>query len=143
MALATVGGDETRLPHCSECGRIALNLYWGTLCGTCHKHAVRAAESHEGWATLETLRGATPAGVDTSRMKQYCGNGHKWTPKTTRWRFRTRGSHGTGWERDCLICKEKSDGRHHMNRNITGRNVTVTITKSGTHWNSGRPGGVE
>lgn len=30
-----------------------------------------------------------------------------------------------------------------MGRNVKGRNVTITITKTGTHWNSGTPGGKE
>lgn len=133
------GTDEKELPHCDMCGKVAFSLYMGRLCGHCYKQATAT-----GTQTKATLRGTTPPGVDTSRMRDTCGNGHKWTPRTTRWRYRVRDSrHGTGWERDCLVCKEKSDGRHHMGRNVRGRNVTITIAKNGTHWNSGQPGGIE
>lgn len=65
-------------------------------------------------STLKTLTNVEPptiiVGSDT------CGNGHKWTAKSTRWRWRDRTSrkdgHGwAGWERDCLICKRVSKGR--------------------------------
>lgn len=42
-----------------------------------------------------------------------CGNGHEWRHETTRWRWRDRTDrpkHGwAGWERDCLVCKAKSN----------------------------------
>lgn len=44
-----------------------------------------------------------------------CANGHLWRPETTRWRYRNRSEraeHGyTGWERDCLTCREVARGR--------------------------------
>lgn len=106
------------------------------------KRKRRLTESHAGWGTRKTIVGRTPPGVDVSGMSEYCGNGHKWDPHTTRWRYRSRGSHGTGWERDCLVCKDMNDkSRVRMGRNVKGRNVTITVTATGTHWNSGTPGG--
>lgn len=50
--------------------------------------------------------------------RETCGNGHPWRTETTRWRRRTRkGGHRRGGEheivtieRDCLICKQVSEG---------------------------------
>jgi len=46
--------------------------------------------------------------------KPACAQGHLWRPETTRYRFRNRNDrieHGwSGWERDCLICRNKKKG---------------------------------
>ncbi|GAA2182456.1 hypothetical protein GCM10009785_21830 [Brooklawnia cerclae] len=67
--------------------------------------------------TAETLRRADPEPHRVSRESDCCANGHRWTPDTTRWRFRARGGrHGSGWERDCLVCKAVSEGRRRKLR---------------------------
>lgn len=49
--------------------------------------------------------------------RETCVNGHPWKTATTRWRFRDRGGrHGSGWERDCLVCKRKQEGRRRRLR---------------------------
>lgn len=65
---------------------------------------------------MSTLR--TQIGGEPPKVIDGCGtcaNGHEWTAKTTRWRYRerlNRGRHSwTGWERDCLVCKAVGRGR--------------------------------
>lgn len=124
---------------CERCHRRFPWLCRDGLCRRCHRLVL--AENMVSGGTVKTLRDAEPP-ISVRGMSEYCGNGHKWTPKTTRWRYRDRGGrHGRGWERDCLLCKQKSDGRAHMGKNVKGRNVTITIGRNGTHWNSGAPGG--
>lgn len=127
---------------CMRCKKRFTQLERDGLCAQCH-HEVLAENSVEG-GTVKTIIGGEPP-ISTRGMSEYCGNGHKWKPETTRWRYRDRGGrHGRGWERDCLVCKDMADkSRIRMGRNITGRNVTVTIGKNGTRWNSGSPGGKE
>ena len=61
--------------------------------------------------TRETLRGVNPE-PRVINGRPTCANGHPWRPETTRWRYRVRDTrHGTGWERDCLVCKDVSEGR--------------------------------
>lgn len=56
------------------------------------------------------------------RDRETCANGHPWKPETTRWRRRNRGGrHGTAPERDCLVCKDKSEGRRRKRRAIERR----------------------
>ncbi|RSX53008.1 hypothetical protein [Bifidobacterium samirii] len=126
---------------CGRCRKRFPRLCRDGLCRTCH-HTVLTDGAVSG-GTIETRTDTEPP-ISTRGMSEYCGNGHKWTPKTTRWRYRDRGGrHGRGWERDCLLCKQKSDGRAHMGKNVKGRNVTIVIGKNGTRWISGQPGGVE
>ena len=83
--------------------------------------------------TIHTLRGVTPEPkhIDGAEM---CGSGHPWRPETTRWRYRARGGrHGSGWERDCLVCKDMADKERAARR---GRNqqLLVDLTSAGEHW---------
>ena len=126
---------------CERCRERFPRLCHDGLCRQCHHHVLNEDLATGG--TVKTLTGIEPP-IDTRGMSETCGNGHKWTPKTTRWRFRDRGGrHGRGWERDCLLCKQKSDGRARMGKNVKGRNVTIVIGRNGTRWISGAPGGVE
>lgn len=50
-----------------------------------------------------------------------CANGHPWTHTSTRWRRRGyRGKHTASVERDCLTCKQVSEGERRKRR-ISGR----------------------
>lgn len=68
-------------------------------------------------ATLQTIRGGDPPIRVAGRPA--CANGHPWRAETTRWRLRVREERidggqvraaRAGWERDCLICKQKAEG---------------------------------
>lgn len=148
-----VDGDDAEFTRLARLGRLRVTyaceccrrrfpmLERDGCCPACHRRLI-AAGGVPG--TVRILPKGAPAPVSVRGMSEYCGNGHKWRPETTRWRYRDRGGrHGRGWERDCLLCKQKSDGFARMGRNVKGRNVTITITKTGTHWNSGTPGGKE
>ena len=86
-------------------------------------------------STLRTLRGADPQPKDMPG--DTCGAGHPWRAETTRWRYRVRPNRGhhswSGWERDCLVCKDMADKERAAKR---GRNqqLLVDITASGEHW---------
>lgn len=61
--------------------------------------------------TRETQRRATPEPHRIASTRPTCANGHPWRAETTRWRYRVREArHGSGWERDCLVCKAVSEG---------------------------------
>ncbi len=86
--------------------------------------------------TTQTIRGGTPpvtiTGCDT------CANGHPWRAETTRWRYRDRsartdGHAGSGWERDCLVCKDMADKRRARRSGRT-QGLIVDVTRTGTHW---------
>ena len=136
---------EHRIKTTYACERCRKRYEWlerDGLCPRCHHEVLREDDVMGG--TIRTIIGGDPP-IDTRGMSEHCGNGHKWRPETTRWRYRDRGGrHGRGWERDCLVCKDMADkSRIRMKKNVTGRNITVTVTKTGTHWNGGRPGGKE
>lgn len=70
-------------------------------------------------STLRTLRRPDTAPIEISGRDE-CANGHAWEGETTRWRLRHRPDRWvagklrrarTGWERDCLLCKEHAKGR--------------------------------
>lgn len=127
---------------CARCSKRFERLERDGLCLACHH--LLLAEGDCAGGVVRTIIGGEPP-ISTRGMSEYCGNGHKWRPETTRWRFRDRGGrHGRGWERDCLVCKDMADkSRIRMGRNIKGRNVTITVNRNGTHWNSGSSGGKE
>lgn len=126
---------------CASCHRTCRELHAHRLCARCYLRAYRKTESHAEWGTRKTIRHEPPPDVDTSGMSEYCGNGHKWKPETTRWRWRDRGSHGSGWQRDCLICKDMADKARMHKTGRRGSNVMVTVTRHGTGWISGHSGG--
>ncbi|GAA2180935.1 hypothetical protein GCM10009785_13770 [Brooklawnia cerclae] len=81
-------------------------------------------------ATAHTLRRPDPEPHHIEGAAT-CGNGHPWRPETTRWRLRTRGGrHGSGWERDCLVCKDVADKARAQRRQGSG--LVFRVTKSGT-----------
>lgn len=66
--------------------------------------------------TTRTLRAANPE-PHAIAGRPTCANGHIWKAETTRWRYRVRDTrHGTGWERDCLVCKAVSEGKRRKQR---------------------------
>ena len=84
--------------------------------------------------TISTLRGVTPEpkSIDGSPA---CGCGHPWRPQTTRWRYRVRGSrHGSGWECDCLVCKNMANKTRRTNSSGRNQALLVDVSASGTHW---------
>ena len=90
--------------------------------------------------TIHTLRGVTPEPkhIDGAEM---CGSGHPWRPETTRWRYRARGGrHGSGWERDCLVCKDMADKARRKN-GAANQGLVVDVSAAGTHWTT--KGGTE
>ena len=83
--------------------------------------------------TIHTLRGVTPEPKHIDGAET-CWSGHPWRPETTRWRYRARGGrHGSGWERDCLVCKDMADKARAARR---GRNqqLLVDLAAAGEHW---------
>ncbi|XCB29556.1 hypothetical protein RQN30_10185 [Arcanobacterium hippocoleae] len=86
--------------------------------------------------TLKTLIAPDRDPV-TIEGKPCCANGHPWQSRTTRWRYRVRGGrHGSGWERDCLVCKRMADKARASN--FAGRNqqLIVDVASSGTVWHT-------
>ena len=84
--------------------------------------------------TISTLRGVTPEPKDINGAST-CSNGHPWRAETTRWRYRARGGrHGSGWERDCLVCKDMADKTRHTNSSGRNQALLVDVSASGTHW---------
>lgn len=64
-------------------------------------------------------------GGRVSRMpfadRETCANGHKWTPRSTRWRIR-RDKGESSPTRDCLTCKRVSEGKRRERLRISERN---------------------
>lgn len=98
--------------QCRSCGQPTDKPRRG-LCARCYTRQRRAREPHQGWGVDQTLRHTAPP-IDTTGWNPRCAHGHEWTPDNTRWRHRHRGSHGTGWERDCRACeRERARNKHH------------------------------
>ena len=83
--------------------------------------------------TISTLRGVTPEPKNINGAST-CSNGHPWRAETTRWRYRARGGrHGSGWERDCLVCKDMAD-KARAARRSRNQQLLVDLTSAGEHW---------
>lgn len=89
--------------------------------------------------TTQTIRRGTPPTTITGG-RDTCANGHPWTRATTRWRYRDRsdrtdGHAGSGWERDCLTCKEMADkARAKRTSAARSRSLILTVHEGGTSW---------
>ena len=95
-------------------------------------------------STIETLRRPQEP-PKLINGNTHCSNGHMWTAETTRWRYRVRpdrpGHSYSGWERDCLVCKDMADKARAHRTSGRSRGLVVDVTATGTHW--GTTGGAQ
>lgn len=95
-----VDGDDAEFTRLARLGRLRVTyaceccrrrfpvLERDGCCPACHRRLI-AAGGVPG--AVRILPKGAPAPVSVRGMSEYCGNGHKWRPETTRWRYRDRG----------------------------------------------------